>query len=146
MKIENLGEGSSVYTCTYHNYTFCQYHMLRCVLTLSKLFVLSNIGPLLQCYFCYTIPGPGRVVQKPSNSLLSGRVKILLHTDKMLSQKLSRLTLKMSDLKEYEELKKQKEDAERQKNEDAVNMKKRKTPRKVLTFETTPVRSSTPDR
>jgi hypothetical protein len=65
----------------------------------------------------------------------------------MLSQKLSRITLKMTDLQEYEDMKKKKESLERQKLEgDIASNRKKKTPRKVLTFDTTPARSSTPDQ
>lgn len=69
----------------------------------------------------------------------------------MLSQKLSRITLKMTDLKEYEDIKKRKKEAEKSKreNEDGsgLTITSRKTPRKALTFDTaTPARASTPNQ
>ena len=69
----------------------------------------------------------------------------------MLSQKLSRISLKMSDLKEYEDIKKRRKDAEKSKreNEDrsGLTITSRKTPRKALTFDiATPARASTPNQ
>ena len=75
---------------------------------------------------------------------------------KMLSQKLSRINLKLSDLQEYEEVKKKRKESEEQ-NCTPGNIQKsgttsdtttKKTPRKALMFDTagtTPARSSTPD-
>lgn len=57
----------------------------------------------------------------------------------------------MTDLKEYEDIKKRKKEAEKPKreNEDGsgLTITSRKTPRKALTFDTaTPARASTPNQ
>lgn len=67
----------------------------------------------------------------------------------MLSQKLSRITFKISDLQEYEDMKKKKKEVEKnaKKGVGELNARPRKTPRKALTFDTsTPTPSSNPDR
>ncbi len=77
----------------------------------------------------------------------------------MLAQKLSRITLKMSDLQEYEEMKRKKREAAKQSKGGSVLEQKavhrimneslaKRSPRKALTFGVTsasPARTSTPD-
>ena len=79
-------------------------------------------------------------------------------TFNMLAQKLSRITLKMSDLKEYEEVKQKRKEAEKQSKGPVLEQRAvhrimndsvtKKSPRKALNFDvcsSTPGRTSTPD-
>ena len=77
----------------------------------------------------------------------------------MLAQKLSRITLKVSDLQEYEEMKRKKKEASKQIKGMVLEQRPvhriindhsaaKRSPRKALTFDMTgasPARTSTPD-
>lgn len=63
----------------------------------------------------------------------------------MLPQKLSRISFKMTDLQEFEDMKKRKKEAVKatRKGMEGLETRTRKTPRKALTFDT-PTPNSNP--
>lgn len=92
---------------------------------------------------------------------LEGKSQEGVKTLKMLAQKLSRVTLKMSDLQEYEEVKRKRREAAKARKGAALEQRPmhrittdplaKKSPRKALMFDitgmtgvTTPARASTP--